>query len=565
MRRTSSGREPPKALDVGAVTVSGEQAAGTSLEAALRTLASLELLPSAQRHLAEEAADKVAGAGLYVAVIGEFKRGKTTLINALLGADLLPTGVLPVTAVPALVRFGRSPRATLRLLNGAEVAIDIGDLQGYLTEQANPGNRKGVREAIIEYPAPVLASGLILVDTPGTGSVHRHNTQAAVDFLPRVDVALLVLSVDAPLADSEARLLEDVALTAARVAICLNKVDRLTPGEIQESVAFVRPRVAALCSSSDVTVFAVSARHGDADSGLAALSAWLTDDVAPAHRMLSNQRGVRVATTLLSLVDATLQLEAAAAAKPAREAATARRAFAAAQAALAAAVDDESTLLLAACGRATATVIDPRAAGLRESLPPLLLAAEDEDWPELSTGAMTSWRREVGEALIAAMRGPVDRHTERVQELATRFVAEVGEVYGVRLPSAFDVSPRLDVDAVRVDLTDDPGALAMGVRQVRARVPGTLGRRWRERARHDRAIEDADRLAGRLRYATLRSVDRTARAWIREAESSSRGVSEALAGAVARAELAAEQRKASIVGSDVLARVESVRHSLPRG
>ena len=88
---------------LGSLTVRGTHIAGASLEDALRTLASLEVLPIAQRQLAEEAADKLAGSGLYVAVIGEFKRGKTTLINALLGADLLPTGVLPVTAVPALV------------------------------------------------------------------------------------------------------------------------------------------------------------------------------------------------------------------------------------------------------------------------------------------------------------------------------------------------------------------------------------------------------------------------------------------------------------------------------
>ncbi len=549
-----------------AVAVSELPAEETALEAALRTLASLELLASAQRHLAEETADKLAGAGLYVAVIGEFKRGKTTLINALLEAQLLPTGVLPVTAVPALVRFGRWPTATLRVLNGADVVIDIGDLEGYLTEQGNPQNHKGVREAIIEYPAPLLASGLILVDTPGTGSVHRHNTRAAIDFLPRVDVALLVLSVDAPLADLEVRLLADVARAAARVAICLNKVDRLTPSEIQEALDFVRQRVEALRGSSDITVFPISARDGDADGGVTALRAWLKDDVATAQNALSHQRGVRVATTLLSLVDATLQLEAAAAAKPAQAAVAARTAFAAAQAALAAAVDDEATLLLAACRRATDTVIEPRATALRGSLPALLLTAKDDDWREMYAAAAASWRHEVGDALITAMRHPVDRHSERVQELAERFVAEVGQAYGVTLPSAFDSAPQLDVDAVRVDLTDDPGALAMGVQQVRARVPGTLGRRWRERARRERAIEDADRLAGRLRYATLRSVDRTARAWLHEAEESSRGLSEALAGAVARAELAAQQREASVVdSSDVLARVESVRRLLREG
>jgi GTP-binding protein EngB required for normal cell division len=550
---------------MGAVTMGQAHSAGSSLEEGLRTLASLELLPIAQRHLADEAADKLAGLGLYVAVIGEFKRGKTTLINALLGADLLPTGVLPVTAIPALVRFGRQPQSTLRLLDGSEVSVDIAGLPSYLTEQENPGNRKGVREAIIDYPAALLENGLILVDTPGTGSLHLHNTQAAVDFLPRVDVALLVLSVDAPLSESEARLLESVSGTAARIAVCLNKVDRLTPNETREAVEFVRARV-ALCTTSDVTVFAVSARGGDADTGLRELTTWLENDVAATQINLSGERGVRVAATLLSLVDATLQLEAAAAAKPARDAAAARTAFTAAQTALASAVDEESTLLLAACKRVTDTVIEPRAHALREALPPLLLAATDAGWPDRIAAAAGSWRHEVGEALIAAMRGPVDRHTERVHELATRFVAEVDQAFGVRLPTAFDVSSRVDVDAVRVDLADAPGALAVGLHQVRTRVPGTVGRRWRERARRERAIEDADRLAGRLRYATLQSVDRTARAWIRESELSSLGLSEALAGAVARAELAAERHDATVAdSSDVRARIESVRRSLRRG
>jgi GTPase SAR1 family protein len=549
-----------------AVMVRGTPRVGDSIEEGLRTLASLELLPIAQRRLAEEAADKLAGAGLYVAVVGEFKRGKTTLINALLGADLLPTGVLPVTAVPTLVRFGRQPRATLRLVDGSDMESDVGGLHEYLTEQENPGNRKGLREAVIDYPAAVLEGGLILVDTPGTGSVHLHNTQAAMAFLPRVDVALLVLSVDAPLSDSEAGLLKDVATTAARIAICLNKVDRLTPDETREAVAFVRPRVAALCGMSDVTIFPVSARGADASSGLGALTAWLRDTVTAAQSNLSRERAVRVATTLLSLVDATLEFEAAVAAQPAREAAAARTAFASARDELAAAVDEESTLLLAACRRATETVIEPRANAMREALPPLLLAAADDEWSDRLAAAAASWRREIGDALIAAMRGPVDRHSERIHDLATRFVAAAGQAFGVTLPAAFDVAPRLDVDAVSLDLADDPGALAMGVRQLRARVPGAVGRRWRERARRVRAIEDSDRLAGRLRYSTLQSINRTAHAWIREAEQSSQGLSEALAGAVARAELALERHEATTADSSgIRARVESVRESLSGG
>jgi GTP-binding protein EngB required for normal cell division len=540
--------------------------AGASLAESLRTLASMELLPVAQREIAEEAAAKLAGLGLYVAVIGEFKRGKTTLINALLGADLLPTGVLPVTAVPALVRFGMQPRATLRLQDGAEVETEIGRLHEYLTEQENPANSKGVREAIIEYPAAALETGLVLVDTPGTGSIHRHNTQAAMDFMPRIDVALLVLSVDAPLSEPESRLLEEVAESAARVAVCLNKVDRLTPSETRQAVEFVGRRIATLTGTSHVPVFAVSARDAGGDSGFVALATWLRDDVAAAQVVLASERGARVATSMLSLIDATLQLEAAAAAKPALEAAAARAAFAAAQDALANAVAEESLLLLAACRRATDTVIEPRADAMRRDLAPVLFAAADDQWPDRIAAAASSWRREVGAALIAAMRGPIDRHAERLQELTRRFVVDAGQAFGVNLPEAVDVAPRVDVDTVRVDLADDPGALAMGVRQLRAHAPGAMGRRWRERARHERAIEDSDRLAGRLRYAAVQSVDRTARAWIREAEQASHGLSDALAGAVTRAELGAHWRSVSIAeDTEMRARVESVRHALLGG
>jgi hypothetical protein len=121
-------------------------------------LASLDLLPESQRQLAAEAATKLSGIGLYAAVIGEFKRGKTTLINTLLGAEVLPTGVLPVTAIPSLVRFGTQPRATISFLDGLAVEVTVDELPAYLTEQGNPANTKGVREASIEYPAALLDS-----------------------------------------------------------------------------------------------------------------------------------------------------------------------------------------------------------------------------------------------------------------------------------------------------------------------------------------------------------------------------------------------------------------------
>jgi ribosome biogenesis GTPase A len=132
----------------------------------LRILAHLEVLPPSERRLAAETAAKLAEALVYVAVIGEFKRGKSTLINALLGEDVLPTGITPVTAAPTLVRFGPAARAVIYRRDGSAAPVPLAQLP------------------VVEHIAPLLASGLVLADTPGTGSVHRHNTETTTEFFP---------------------------------------------------------------------------------------------------------------------------------------------------------------------------------------------------------------------------------------------------------------------------------------------------------------------------------------------------------------------------------------------
>src|ERR671935_1884526 len=116
----------------------------------LRVLAHLEVLPPSERRLAAETVVKLAEALVYVAVIGEFKRGKSTLINALLGEDVLPTGVTPVTAVPTLLRFGPAARAVIYRRDGSAAPIPLAQLPDYVTERGNPGNRKHVREVVVE-------------------------------------------------------------------------------------------------------------------------------------------------------------------------------------------------------------------------------------------------------------------------------------------------------------------------------------------------------------------------------------------------------------------------------
>ncbi len=135
-------------------------------------------------------------------IVGEFKRGKSTLLNALVGQDLLPTGVPPVTAVPTRVRSGPRTRAVARFRDGTEREIRLDQVHDYVDESHNPGNHRGVVSVDVEVPEGP-PPGVVLVDVPGLGSTHAHNTEAALAALPEADAALLVESVDPPVGEAE--------------------------------------------------------------------------------------------------------------------------------------------------------------------------------------------------------------------------------------------------------------------------------------------------------------------------------------------------------------------------
>ena len=142
----------------------------------------------------------------YVACIGQFKRGKSTLVNALVGAPLLPTGVVPITTVPTVVRFGPTTAARVRFGDGQWQDIAPSAIEQYVSEDKNPENAAGVTAVEVFVPASLLREGLCLVDTPGLGSVFAANTTATTGFVPHIDAALVVIGADPPLAGDELEL-----------------------------------------------------------------------------------------------------------------------------------------------------------------------------------------------------------------------------------------------------------------------------------------------------------------------------------------------------------------------
>ncbi len=205
-----------------------------------------------------------------LAVLGQFKRGKSTLLNALLGADLLATDILPVTAIPTYIKAANTASVTVFFINDkieparfeADGKLSLAAyLSKYATEAGNPQNQLGVDRVEVGYPAAILKQGVVLIDTPGIGSTHKHNTEVAYQVLPHCDAALFLVSADPPITEAELSYLQDIRQHLPRTFFLLNKVDNLDDRERVASLNFLADQLKPLCQAVP-HIIPISARNG---------------------------------------------------------------------------------------------------------------------------------------------------------------------------------------------------------------------------------------------------------------------------------------------------------------
>lgn len=278
--------------------------------AALAALAT-ELEAPGLADAAQTAAERIIHGCFYVACIGQFKRGKSTLLNALVGRPLLPIGVTPVTSVVTVLRYGESEGVRVRFVDGGWREIPTDLLVGYVSEQHNSENRIGVTAVEVFVPSSLLASGMCLVDTPGLGSVFAGNTEATRAFVPHVDAALVVLGADPPISGEELALVADVARQVPDLVFVLNKADRLSESDCEEAARFTervladrlgRP-VARLLRVSATGQLAGTERDGDWSALQRALERLAHEAGADLLRAAERREIDRLTTRLLAEVE----------------------------------------------------------------------------------------------------------------------------------------------------------------------------------------------------------------------------------------------------------------------
>lgn len=197
-----------------------------------------------------------------IAVIGQFKRGKTTLVNSILGKKLLPTGIVPITAAVTRIEYGKES-SKVYFKNGLSRETAISELQDYISEQKNRDNEKGVAEVELHTESDFLKDGMILVDTPGVGSVHESNSRSAYDFARESDGVIFMLSVDSPVNQIEIDFLRSVKKYAGKFYFTVNKTDTIGRDDLREYLEYCTSLISDImgCDEKEVRIIPISAKE----------------------------------------------------------------------------------------------------------------------------------------------------------------------------------------------------------------------------------------------------------------------------------------------------------------
>lgn len=487
------------------------------------------LLPAERRTALADAVARAQRGHARVLILGEAKRGKSTLVNALFNAALLPTGALPLTSVATVVVVGPDLRAEVRYRDGhsEDIALDaVGEL---VSERGNPGNECGVDRVLVTAPCRTLPPGTEVVDTPGTGSVYVANTDEAQRALSTLDVAVLVVSADPPVSAAELTLLADAMATASRAAVVVNKADLVSDDQLAEIVEFTAMVVGDRLGGA-VPVFALSAlaerRRSD---GFDVFAAWLQDalvahgatdaltstaralrrearilrDALAVEEELLHRSGEHGEATLAALADILDRAEDRARAAVDHVQGEARR--------LRRQLDDAHAEAVTAALAASTQVLSELSA--RDDLPPeQLTEAVRSTVVEATRVRARDWYATTAAELDTGMRHAVARALESLRAELAEARRAAGELLRVDLSEVVDLP---NIEALRppsFDASVHPGWEELISAAVKRRLPVRIRRRQVLRELDDWQRMAVPRPFGRARSSLQDSLREMARA-----------------------------------------------------
>lgn len=218
-----------------------------------------------------------------IAFFGRVSSGKSSLLNYLLGRDVLPVGVLPVTAVLTRLRPADCPELVVRSRISPPQRLPVERIAEFVTEEGNPNNKHQVTEVEVGWPNPRLSPGVAFIDTPGVGSLATFGAAQTKAYLPRCDLGVLLVDAGSSLNHEDLAILQGFYDAAIPAMVLMSKADLLTRPDRDRVIGYIKHQTADV-AGGDVPVFPVSTRGPDA----ALTDAWFDEQIGP---LVARHRG----------------------------------------------------------------------------------------------------------------------------------------------------------------------------------------------------------------------------------------------------------------------------------
>lgn len=273
--------------------------------------------PDLRRRL-EQSRARLNDPSTRVLVVGEFKQGKSQLINALVNAPVCPVDDDIATSVPTVVRHGDVPSAVVVApRKNADPAdgdlalerrpIELDQLSDYVSESGNPNNHRGLVAAEVFLPRQILSGGLALVDSPGLGGLTSSHALSTLTALPSADALLFVSDASQEYTEPEIQFLRQAMRICPNVACVLSKVDlypdwRQVAELDREHLDKVDAGIPIFAVSADLRMHAVRLEDSELneESGFTSLITYLRRDILGEAEHLQRRS---VAQDLMSITE----------------------------------------------------------------------------------------------------------------------------------------------------------------------------------------------------------------------------------------------------------------------
>jgi GTP-binding protein EngB required for normal cell division len=222
--------------------------------------------------------DRLEDNSFEIAIFGRVSSGKSSLLNSILDTDVLPVGVMPITAVPTRLAHAESPAVNVWFANRSPERFDISRLPEFVAEQLNPGNEKHVTRIVVQIPSPRLRDGIAFVDTPGLGSLATRGAAETLAYLPRCDLGVVLVDAGSTLTPDDLQTIQILYEAAIPATVLLSKADLLTVQDRSRVIEYVKDHIKKELNLN-LTVHAVSVVQESKEL----LAHWFEEDIAPLY------------------------------------------------------------------------------------------------------------------------------------------------------------------------------------------------------------------------------------------------------------------------------------------